>query len=460
MRARTASLVACLVFLAASSLLAAAADLLVELPWDLPAALRDTVEATVLDAAQRLCDRPGATPVRVEFVDSLRGESLCRIGMVAINADLALIADTDLPDDAAAACAALDAHVPILDWNDVFVRQQCRTVDSSPVDIDCMRECLAGTGLTLAECLWEPFPPAVCARCKRECSTVLSWPFPQCKTYGLGYVGFGSIVYYWPQRLREAGVAPEELATYDGFVDAASRVGLGVDDSTAFVCDLAWTFIRQCGGIRDDRWSPILGSSDGVRVDRERCAEGLERLSDVLMLAQVTPVATDHLLMGVAGTSEFASRRVGMLLASGAADLEPPGRSPGGESPGVMPLPSPHPDRCSDVVAHCYLWIVPAGRPHQDLAIELVATLVEPESMSPLVCPRYIPVRQALDSCAQAPAIATDRAWCPPACCENVVGSPWWGVTPCGAIHGYLAGMLSMRDVISYIEQACGVGWP
>jgi multiple sugar transport system substrate-binding protein len=199
-------------------------------------------------------------------------------------------------------------------------------------------------------------------------------------------------MWYWKDMLQEAGVDPESLKTWDGYISAAvklndffgDRVTQGVHLlSTSYDLDMWYPYLWMLGGeileLREGHptkgvyWFPSYNSSEGVRA-----MEFLKRQVD----AGIEP-QKEH-----SWGLEFANRTFPVMIEnSGMLSAFPRESSPTLEQQvGFIPMfPVPNQTTQTSTMMGGWELAIPSTSQNSDLAWELITIIAQPEILSPFL---------------------------------------------------------------------------
>ncbi len=210
-------------------------------------------------------------------------------------------------------------------------------------------------------------------------------------------------MWYWKDMLQEAGVDPESLKTWDGYISAAvklndffgDRVTQGVHLRNApHEPDMWYPYLWMLGGdileLRQGHptkgvyWFPTYNSSEGIRA-----LEFLKRQVDAGIEPQERQFDT-----------AFANKNFSVIL----ADSAMPGEFPKESWPtldqkvGFIPMfPVPNQTTQTSTMMGGWELAVPSTSQNSDLAWELVAIMAQPEILGPFLQEYgYLPTQKAL----------------------------------------------------------------
>jgi multiple sugar transport system substrate-binding protein len=199
-------------------------------------------------------------------------------------------------------------------------------------------------------------------------------------------------MWYWKDMLQDAGVDPESLKTWDGYISAAvklkdffgDRITQGVHlTGASHDPDIWYPYLWMLGGeileLREDHptkggyWFPSYNSSEGVRA-----MEFLKRQVD----AGIEP-QKEH-----SWGLEFANRTFAVMIEnSGMLSAFPSESSPTLEQQvGFIPmLPVPNQTTQTSTMMGGWELAIPTTSQNSDLAWELITIIAQPEILSPFL---------------------------------------------------------------------------
>jgi multiple sugar transport system substrate-binding protein len=210
-------------------------------------------------------------------------------------------------------------------------------------------------------------------------------------------------MWYWKDMLQEAGVDPESLKTWDGYISAAvklndvfrDRVTQGVHLRNApHEPDMWYPYLWMLGGeilqLREGHptkgvyWFPSYNSSEGVRA-----MEFLKRQVDAGIHPQERQLER-----------AFANRNFSVMLAGSWMPGEFPKESwpTLEEKVGFIPMfPVPNQTTTTSTMMGGWELAVPSTSQHSDLSWELITIMAQPEILSPFLEEYgYLPTQQVL----------------------------------------------------------------
>jgi multiple sugar transport system substrate-binding protein len=199
-------------------------------------------------------------------------------------------------------------------------------------------------------------------------------------------------MWYWKDMLQEAGVDPESLKTWDGYISAAVKLNDFFGDrgtqgvhllSTSYDLDMWYPYLWMLGGeileLREGHptkgvyWFPSYNSSEGVRA-----MEFLKRQVD----AGIEP-QKEH-----SWGLEFANRTFPVMIEnSGMLSAFPRESSPTLEQQvGFIPMfPVPNQTTQTSTMMGGWELAIPSTSQNSDLAWELITIIAQPEILSPFL---------------------------------------------------------------------------
>jgi multiple sugar transport system substrate-binding protein len=211
-------------------------------------------------------------------------------------------------------------------------------------------------------------------------------------------------MWYWRDMLQEAGVDPESLKTWDGYISAAvqldeffgDRVVQGVHlVGASHALDMWYPYLWMLGGdileLREGHptkgvyWFPPYNSSEGVRA-----MEFLKRQVDAGIQPQERPYLE----------SAFANRNFSVML----ADSAMPGSFPKESWPmleqelGFIPMfPVPNQTIQTSTMMGGWELAIPSTSQNSDLAWELITIMAQPEMLTPFLQQYgYLPTQKVI----------------------------------------------------------------
>jgi multiple sugar transport system substrate-binding protein len=214
-------------------------------------------------------------------------------------------------------------------------------------------------------------------------------------------------MWYWKDLLREAGVEPESLKTWDGYIASAQKLNevlrpKGIEGvhlvAASHSPDMSfYPYLWMNGGAiveersghptKEQYWFPVYNSTEGVMA--------LEFIKDQIE-AGIKP-QKEHFW-----GKEFLNRKFAVMLEALQHHIPPP-HTPENkrnfeQKVGFMPLfPTPDENQSSATLEGGWLLSTPKTSEHKDLAWELIATILEPRILAPYLAdhaniPTQIPI--------------------------------------------------------------------
>jgi multiple sugar transport system substrate-binding protein len=211
-------------------------------------------------------------------------------------------------------------------------------------------------------------------------------------------------MWYWKDMLQEAGIDPESLKTWDGYISAAvqldeffgDRVVQGVHlVGASHDLDMWYPYLWMLGGeileLREGHptkgvyWFPSYNSSEGVRA-----MEFLKRQVDAGIQPQERPYLENA----------FANRNFSVML----ADSAMPGSFPKESWPmleqalGFIPMfPVPNQTIPTSTMMGGWELAIPSTSQNSDLAWELITIMAQPEMLTPFLQQYgYLPTQKVI----------------------------------------------------------------
>src|SRR5918992_3610833 len=211
-------------------------------------------------------------------------------------------------------------------------------------------------------------------------------------------------MWYWKDMLQEAGIDPESLKTWDGYISAAvqldeffgDRVVQGVHlVGASHDLDMWYPYLWMLGGeileLREGHptkgvyWFPSYNSSEGVRA-----MEFLKRQVDAGIQPQERPYLENA----------FANRNFSVML----ADSAMPGSFPKESWPmleqalGFIPMfPVPNQTIPTSTMMGGWELSIPSTSQNSDLAWELITIMAQPEMLTPFLQQYgYLPTQKVI----------------------------------------------------------------
>jgi multiple sugar transport system substrate-binding protein len=223
------------------------------------------------------------------------------------------------------------------------------------------------------------------------------------KIYGIWAWTDVRSIWYWKDLLKEAGVDPESLKTWDGYIASAKKLNGALKDQGIQGVELVggpgsqnewYPYLWMLGGsIVENRpnhstkefyWFPSYNSTQGVKA-----LEFFKRLVD----AGVKPITIDF-------EKEFANKKYAVML--GGSWL--PGSFPSlakqeiEQQIGMIPMfPVPNENTTTSTIMGGWLLGIPDSSKKKDLTWELITTMLEPNILSSMLAeygylPTQIPI--------------------------------------------------------------------
>ena len=211
-------------------------------------------------------------------------------------------------------------------------------------------------------------------------------------------------MWYWKDMLQEAGVDPESLKTWDGYISAAVKLDdyfgdrvvqgvhlLGASHDLDMWYPYLWMLGSEILELREGHpskgvyWFPSYNSSEGLRA-----MEFLKRQVDAGIQPQDRPYLD----------RAFTNKNFSVMLAGSWMPGEFPKESwPTLEQQvGFIPMfPVPNPTIPTSTMMGGWEFGIPSTSQHSDLAWELITIMAEPEILSPFLEEYgYLPTQQVL----------------------------------------------------------------
>ncbi len=199
-------------------------------------------------------------------------------------------------------------------------------------------------------------------------------------------------IWYWKDMLQEAGIDPESLKTWDGYISAAvklkdffgDRVKQGVAlNAASYDPDLWYPYLWMLGGeileLREGHptkgvyWFPSFNSSAGVKA-----LEFLKQQVD----AGIKPQAEESL------GADFANRTIPVLLEGSwlPREFANESKSTFEQQIGFIPMfPVPNQTISTSTMMGGWELGIPSTSQHSDLAWELITIMAQPEILGPFL---------------------------------------------------------------------------
>ncbi|MFL6372578.1 MAG: extracellular solute-binding protein [Nitrososphaera sp.] len=211
-------------------------------------------------------------------------------------------------------------------------------------------------------------------------------------------------IWYWKDMLQEAGVDPESLKTWDGYISAAVKLkdhfgdrviqGVHLSGASGFDVDMWYPYLWMLGGdileLRQGHptkgvyWFPSYNSSAGVTA-----LEFLKQQVDAGIQPQDSPLE-----------KPFIDRNFSVMLAGSWMPGEFPKESwPTLEQQiGFIPMfPVPNQTISTSTMMGGYELSIPSKSQHSDLAWELITIVAQPEILGPFLQEYgYLPTQKVL----------------------------------------------------------------
>src|SRR5918996_963308 len=224
--------------------------------------------------------------------------------------------------------------------------------------------------------------------------------------YGLWLWTDVQAMWYWPDMLQEAGIDPESLKTWDGYISAAVRLDEVFGDieitqgvhllATSYDVDMWYPYLWMLGGeileLRQGHptkgvyFFPSYNSSEGV--------EALEFLKRQVVEAGIEP-QEEH-----SWGAEFTNRSFAMMLeGSWMPYLFPRESWPTLEQEvGFIPMfPVPNQTISTSTMMGGWMLAIPTTSQNSELAWELITIMAEPEILASFLQQYgYLPTQRAL----------------------------------------------------------------
>src|SRR5918992_2376032 len=224
--------------------------------------------------------------------------------------------------------------------------------------------------------------------------------------YGLWLWTDVQAMWYWPDMLQEAGIDPESLKTWDGYISAAVRLDEVFGDreitqgvhllATSYDVDMWYPYLWMLGGeileLRQGHptkgvyFFPSYNSSEGV--------EALEFLKRQVVEAGIEP-QEEH-----SWGAEFTNRSFAMMLeGSWMPYLFPKESWPTLEQEvGFIPMfPVPNQTISTSTMMGGWMLAIPTTSQNSELAWELITIMAEPEILASFLQQYgYLPTQRAL----------------------------------------------------------------
>lgn len=206
------------------------------------------------------------------------------------------------------------------------------------------------------------------------------------------------VLWYWPDLLEAAGVEPEELSTWEGYIAGAQKLNSSLEGSgiegvhlvgAPHSPDMWYPYLWMLGGEllekRGDTYYPAFQNEEGVRALeflRQQVKNGIEP-------------QPQHFW-----GQEFADKKFAVMLEGSWLAGKFPGKTAREieSMVGVLPLfPTPEEGMASASMAGGWALSVPKTSEHPDLAFEMLTTIQKPEIMAEFCAEfGYLPTQRIL----------------------------------------------------------------
>jgi multiple sugar transport system substrate-binding protein len=211
-------------------------------------------------------------------------------------------------------------------------------------------------------------------------------------------------MWYWKDMLQEAGVDPESLKTWDGYISAAVKLkdhfgdrviqGVHLSGASGFDVDMWYPYLWMLGGdileLREGHstkgvyWFPSYNSSAGVTA-----LEFLKQQVDAGIQPQESPLE-----------KPFINRNFSVMLAGSWMPGEFPKESwpTLDEKVGFIPMfPVPNPTIQTSTMMGGWEVAIPSTSQNSDLAWELITIMAQPEILTPFLQEYgYLPTQKVI----------------------------------------------------------------
>ena len=210
-------------------------------------------------------------------------------------------------------------------------------------------------------------------------------------------------IWYWTDMLQEAGIDPESLKTWEGYISAEAELEEAVGDdvtqgihllSASHNPDLWYPYLWMSGGeilelreghpTKDVYWFPSYNSSEGVQA-----LQFLKRQLDAGIEPQYMPAE-----------KEFVSKKFSVMLAGSWMPGEFPKelRPKLEEQVGFIPMfPVPNQTMQTTTLMGGWELAVPGTSKNSDLSWELITLMAEPDILAPFLQEYgYLPTQRTL----------------------------------------------------------------
>jgi multiple sugar transport system substrate-binding protein len=223
------------------------------------------------------------------------------------------------------------------------------------------------------------------------------------KLYGIWTVADPRGIWYWKDLLNEAGVDPNLLNTWDGYIEAAKKLNAALRDKgiegvhlTAAPIDMWYPYLWMLGGsvvemkpghpTKGTYWFPGYNSTEGVRA--------LEFIKDQVD-AGIKP-QKEHFW-----GKEFLDRKFAVMIEALQNHVHlntTEQKNQFEQKVGLIPgFPVPNEDTESATIMGGWLLSIPATSSNKDLAWELISLILQPKILAPFhqkygLMPTQIPI--------------------------------------------------------------------
>jgi len=211
-------------------------------------------------------------------------------------------------------------------------------------------------------------------------------------------------MWYWKDMLQEAGVDPESLKTWDGYISAAVKLkdhfgdrviqGVHLSGASGFDVDFWYPYLWMLGGeileLREGHptkgvyWFPSFNSSAGVRA-----LEFLKQQVDAGIQPQQSPLERP-----------FVNRNFSVMLGGSwmPGEFQNKSKPTLEQELGFIPMfPVPNQTIQTSTMMGGWELAIPSTSQHSDLAWELITLIATPEILSPFLEEYgYLPTQQVL----------------------------------------------------------------
>ena len=225
------------------------------------------------------------------------------------------------------------------------------------------------------------------------------------KIYGIWAWTDVRSIWYWKDLLKEAGVDPDSLKMWDGYIASAKRLNGALKDHVTQGVELIggpnsqnewYPYLWMLGGsIVENRpnhptkefyWFPSYNSTQGVKA-----LEFFKRLVN----AGVKPITIDF-------EKEFANKKYAVMLGGSWLPTSFPSltKQEIEQQIGMIPMfPVPNENTTTSTIMGGWLLSIPDNSKKKDLAWELITTMLEPNILSSMLAeygylPTQIPIGQ------------------------------------------------------------------